>query len=181
MEEAPVRYRKRVPDDIPGLAQALWAQQPESSYPFRSPLPIPVEDFLHASDSLGAWVADVEGRPVGHVCLVGVEPGTPDPWGLLAVCAREHGCRPDELAWVSAFFTAAGVRRIGIGRRLLQQVTQHARSTGLRPCLEVLPIHPAALDLYLVSGWKVVDRVRPDWLTDAAPDVHVMVLPPPPS
>jgi hypothetical protein len=35
--------------------------------------------------------------------------------------------------------------------------------------------------LYLATGWRVVDRLRPEWLRAAAgeraPDVQVMVLP----
>lgn len=101
-----VTIRRRRPCDIPELVDVLLAQQPETRYPFKDPLPIPVEDFLHASDATKAWTAG--------------------------------------------------------------------------PCLEVLPMHPAALSLYLATGWRVVHRFRPDWLRgvlgEEGPDVHVMAF-----
>ena len=54
--------RARAVDDIAVLAASLLEQQAESRYPFRDPLPVPVEEFLHTDDALGAWVADVDGQ-----------------------------------------------------------------------------------------------------------------------
>ncbi len=97
------------------------------------------------------------------------------------VCARAHACQPAELAWVSGLFVATEARGLGIGRLLLAAVVDDIRAAGRHPCLEVLPVHPGAMSLYLASGWRVVHRFRPDWLREAAgeegPDVHVMVLP----
>lgn len=54
------------------------------------------------------------------------------------------------------------------------------RGAGLRPRLELLPMHPAALALYRGSGWSEVLNLRPDWLLHAAgesgPDDVVMAL-----
>ncbi|NHA01007.1 hypothetical protein G5V59_17055 [Nocardioides sp. W3-2-3] len=61
--------RPRRPDDLPALAEALWEQQPTSRYPVRDPLPIPVEDFLHTGDALGAWTAEPR-RPPGRSDLL---------------------------------------------------------------------------------------------------------------
>jgi GNAT superfamily N-acetyltransferase len=170
-----------VPADIPALAEALLEQQSETRYPFRDPLPVPVEGFLHAHDAVNAWTAELEGRPVGHVCRLGPARGFPAARLLNEVCARAHGCDSDDLAWVSTLFVAAGARGLGIGRRLLDVVVDDAATAGLRPCLEVLPTHPGAMSLYLASGWRVVHRLRPDWLRavvgEQGPDVHVMVLP----
>jgi GNAT superfamily N-acetyltransferase len=175
-----VRIRRRRPADLPLLATALLAQRPGTRYPFRDPLPVPVEDFLHARDARGAWTAELRGRPVGHVCRTGPAEGHLEADLLNDVCAQAHGCPVRELTWVSAFFVAAEARGLGIGRQLLDVVVGDALSTGLRPCLEVLPTHPAALSLYLATGWRVVHRFRPDWLRAAAgaegPDVQVMVL-----
>jgi hypothetical protein len=60
-------------------------------------------------------------------------------------------------------------------------VVDDMRTAGLRPCLEVLPVHSAALALYESSGWQEVLRLRPEWLRTVAgevpPDVWVLVLP----
>jgi GNAT superfamily N-acetyltransferase len=162
------------------LAEVLLAQQPETRYPFRDPLPVPINDFLHAHDAVRAWTAELAGQPVGHVCRTGPARGFPAVNILNEVCAAAHACHTSDLAWVSTLFVAAGARRLGIGRRMMEVVVDDALSSGLRPCLEVLPTHPGAMSLYLAMGWRVVRRLRPDWLRavvgEEGPDVHVMVL-----
>jgi GNAT superfamily N-acetyltransferase len=171
--------RRREARDLEPLAAALLAQQPETRYPFRDPLPIPVERFLHADDALAAWTAELDGEPVGHVCRTGPAAGFDDAERLNAVCAAAHGCAPADLTWVNAFFVATTARRTGVGRALLDAVVGDAEAQGARPCLEVLSVHPAARALYLATGWRVVDRLRPQWLVEAAgddgPDVEVLV------
>jgi GNAT superfamily N-acetyltransferase len=165
---------------VPALAAALLSQQSETHYPFRDPLPIPVEDFLHADDAVAAWTADLDGRAVGHVCRTGPARGVPARTWLDDVCARAHGCDADDLAWVNAFFVATGARGLGIGRRLLQVVVEDIAENNRRACLEVLPTHPTAMSLYRATGWRSVHQFRPAWLTAAVgeqgPEVHVMIL-----
>jgi hypothetical protein len=48
MASGEVSVRRREPSDVPVLTTAFLAQQAETRYPFRDPLPIAVEDFLHA-------------------------------------------------------------------------------------------------------------------------------------
>lgn len=174
-----VLIRPREPADLPALGAALLEQQPETRYPFRDPLPMPVEDFLHARDAVSAWTAELDGHPVGHVCRVGAARGFPEAQVLNDVCAAAHRCDVDDLTWVSSLVVGAGARGRGTGRRLLETVVADARANGLSLCLEVLPLHPAAIALYRASGWQVVHRFRPGWLQgregDDAPDVHVMV------
>lgn len=176
----PVLIRRRTPADLPPLGAALLAQQAETAYPFRNPLPVPLEVFLRAEDAQGAWTAELGGQPVGHVCRTGPAGDFADADLLNAVCARAHGCEVGELTWVGALFVAPEMRGRGIGGLLLERVIADAREAGLRPCLEVLPVHPAALGLYLATGWHEVHRLRPEWLREAAgetgPDVLVMVL-----
>ena len=180
MTSTQVRIRTREPADVPVLAAALLAQQSETRYPFRDPLPIPVEVFLHAEDAVRAWTAELNGHPVGHVCRTGPLTGFPAADLLNELCAGAHGCDPADLAWVSALFVASEARGLGLGRRLMEQTVDDALNSGLRPCLEVLPTHPAAMSLYLATGWRIVHRLRPDWLRavvgEEGPDVRVMVL-----
>jgi GNAT superfamily N-acetyltransferase len=170
-----VIVRPRVPADLPALAEVLWEQQAASRYPFRDPLPIPVSEFLHAEDALAAWTAEVDGVPVGHVCRTG--PGLAE---LDAPAASAHGCPVASLGWVSTLFVGTAARGLGVGRLLLSTVVADLRAHGLRPCLEVLAVHPAAAGLYAATGWREVHRLRPQWLREAAgedgPDVAVMVL-----
>lgn len=172
--------RPRRPDDLPALAEVLLAQQAVSRYPFRDPLPIPVEQFLHAEDAVAAWVAEVDGSVIGHVCRTAPPTGFPEAAEMNGACAAAYACDVDELSWVSTLFVGLGARGLGVGRRLLETVVTDMRDHRLRPCLEVLAVHPAALSLYESTGWRPVLRQRPGWLRAAAgdevPDVLVMVL-----
>ena len=174
-----VALRPRRAADIPALVDVLREQQPTSRYPFRDPLPIPVERFFHTDDAVGAWTAELDGRPVGHVCHTGPPDGFPGAAEMNRVCALAHGCEVEQLAWISTLFVALELRGRGVGRRLLSTAVDDIRRAGLRPCLEVLPVHPAALALYTSTGWRKVMQVRPEWLVsvmgDEGPDVTVMV------
>jgi GNAT superfamily N-acetyltransferase len=176
-----VRIRTRRPDDFPLLAQVLLSQQPLTRYPFRNPLPMPVERFLHADDARDAWTAEIDGRPVGHVCRVAPPSGHPEAEEMNDACARAHRCSVDDLGWVATLFVDPAARGLGVGRALLHTAVTGIRAAGLRPCLEVLPVHAAALAMYESGGWREVLRVRPAWLRAAAgdevADVRVLVLP----
>jgi GNAT superfamily N-acetyltransferase len=180
LTEPAVRIRSRRPDDVPALVDVLMAQQSATRYPFRDPLPVPPEHFLHAHDALAAWTAEVGGRPVGHVCRVR-SPRGPQADEMNQACAEAHGCAVEELGWVSTLFVDPVARGLGIGRALVHTVVADMRVAGLRPCLEVLPVHSAALALYESGGWREVLRLRPDWLRtttgEVPPDVRVLVLP----
>ena len=171
--------RTRRPGDIPQLADVLMSQQSHTRYPFRDPLPLPVEQFLHAHDALAAWTAEVGGRPAGHVCRVR-SPRGPEAEAMNRACVRAHGCAVEELGWVSTLFVDPAARGLGIGRALVDAVVADMRTAGLRPCLEVLPVHSAALALYESTGWQEVLRLRPEWLRtvdgEVPPDVRVLVL-----
>lgn len=175
-----VVVRPRRTGDIPALIEVLLAQQASSRYPFRDPLPMPAEQFLHADDAVAAWTAEIDGRPVGHVCRLGALRGFPDAEEMNRVCAAAHECAVDELSWVSTLFVGLDARGAGVGRLLLQAVVDDIRAAGLHPCLEVLAIHPAAAALYESTGWRELTRLRPAWLLEAAgedgPDVRVMAL-----
>lgn len=169
---------------MPGLVEALFAQQAGTRYPVRDPLPIPGEVFLHADDTpqpaLGAFAAELDGAVVGHGCWLGPLTGGADAEAMNAICAAAHGCPVEELGWISSLFVAAAARGTGLGRRLLTAVIDDVVAAGRRPCLEVVPLHGAALALYRASGWREVGSVRPGWLVDhlgdAAPDVLIFVL-----
>jgi len=176
-----VRIRPRRPDDVPRLRTVLAAQQPSSGYPFRDPLPIPVDRFLHVHDAIAAWTAERDGDPVGHVCRLGPSTGSPDAGLMNEACARAHGCTVPDLGWVATLFVGLDVRGLGVGRALLERAVGDIRTAGLRPCLEVLSTHRTAASLYESSGWREVLRLRPAWLRDVVgdegPEVRVMVLP----
>ena len=105
--------RRRHPGDLPGLGRDLLEQQPRTRYPFRDPLPVSTDVFLHAEDALGAFVAEIDGDVVGHVGRTGPALGFPAAARMNEACARAHGCAVAELSYVSGLFTAERAR----GRR----------------------------------------------------------------
>ncbi len=149
---------------------ALAEQQPSSRYPFRWPLPYPVEDFLVRSHEEAAWVARVDGRAVGHVSIGRVE-------GDVAVPFTTATGRPaEELAIISVLFVALETLGSGIGGRLLDTAVDWARQHGRLPVLDVVPSHGAALAVYRHRGWEVVGELRPAWLPAGEESMLLMVL-----
>lgn len=180
---APYLIRERRREDFPALETALYAQQPATQYPLRNPLPITVAEFLHADDAIAAWTAEIDGVPAGHGCHVGPLRRGPVSTELNEVAASAHGCPTEHLTWVSSLFVATERRGLGLGRALLETIVADARARGLRLCLEVYPVHPAAPALYADAGWQAIHRARPEWLRNAkgeeGPDVVIMILPEP--
>lgn len=172
--------RPRRADDLPALGAALLEQQAASGYPHRHPLPMAAEDFITRGGESAAWVAEVDGTPVGHVAIsrppdpATVGPGDAD---VIRTWMRAHGRTHDTLGEVNVFFTATAARGTGAGRALLTTAVQALSERGLAPCLDVVPTSGAALRLYRRNGWQEVGTARPGWLADDVSDVVVMVLP----
>jgi GNAT superfamily N-acetyltransferase len=161
--------RERTAEDVPVLGLVLAEQQPTSHYPVRWPLPIPVEDFLVRPGEEQAWVAELDGRVVGHVAVYS-----------LAGDLREHfvaALGTEELAELAVLFVAVDVIGTGVGGRLHDTAVDWIRGTGRRPVLDVVPVHDRAVAVYRNRGWQVVGQVRPVWLAEDFPTLHLMVLP----
>jgi ribosomal protein S18 acetylase RimI-like enzyme len=171
-----VATRPRTEADLPVLARLLAEQQPHTGYPQRWPLPWPVEQFLTRSQELGAWVAELDGRVVGHVAVTGVEPSEEaDGW------SRATGRPLEELATVAVLFVDHTLAGRGVGSALLTVAVEHIRSLGRVPVLDVVQESAGAVRLYERHGWKAVGEARPVWLPDDLRPVLLMVLPDAPS
>jgi GNAT superfamily N-acetyltransferase len=168
--------RPRVDPDLPALTAVLAAQQAATRYPMRWPLPFPAEEFVVREVDLAAWTAELDGRPVGHVSAQVVDEVW-TPGQLSREWERGHGLPADRLGVMGTLFVDPGVRRRGLGRRLHDTAVDWLREHDLAPCLDVVPIHAAAVTMYEAIGWREVGRVRPPWLPDGEPDVIAMVLP----
>jgi len=169
-----VTTRDRRPDDLPELGRLLGEQQPGSAYPFRWPLPFPVEDFLVRPGELVARVA-VETGPagalLGHVSVL-------EPVEDVVGTALHDATGRTDLGVVSVLFTSVAARGRGVGSLLLADATRWAREHGLLPVLDVVATHRGAVDLYLRKGWVEVGTARPAWLPDDEPPVLLMAAPP---
>lgn len=163
-----VVVRDRRDDDVPALAVALAEQQALSQYPVRWPLPFPVEEFLVRPGEERAWVAELDGRVVGHVAVYELE-------GDL----RDHfvaATGTDDLAELAVLFVAADVIGTGVGGRLHDTAVDWIVSTGRQPVLDVVPVHARAVEVYRHRGWEAVGEVRPVWLAEDFPMLTLMTL-----
>lgn len=167
-----VVVRERTGEDIAALATVLANQQPHSGYPQNWPLPFPVESFIARAGEDAAWVAELEGRVVGHVAVSRVEPGLEaDLWTAGAGRPRE------ELAAVVVLFVDHTMVGRGVGKALLARAVAAIRASGRTPVLDVVQETASAVELYRRSGWQVVGEGRPWWLPDDHLPVLFMVLP----
>jgi GNAT superfamily N-acetyltransferase len=164
--------RPRRTGDLPGLAALLADQQPASRYPFRWPLPFPVEEFLVRPTEERAWVGEIDGALAGHVAVT-------RPNGEIAD-AFTSAWPGTAVAEVSVLFTGTAFRGTGVGGRLLDTAVAEIRGSGRTPALDVLPTHSVAVGFYLHRGWVEIGRLRPAWLPADEADVALMVLPPGP-
>lgn len=168
-----VTIRERRDDDIPVLARVLAEQRASSSYPVRWPLPIPVEDFLVRPGEERAWVAELDGRVVGHVAVYGLEGPLREPF--------VDALATDELAELAVLFVGLDVVGTGVGGRLIDTAVDWIRASGRQPVLDVVPVHDRALAVYLRRGWTVIGEVQPAYLGPDFPTMTLMTLPAPPA
>lgn len=168
----PVSVRPRAADDVPHLVRLLGDQQAGSGYPVRWPLPYPTEEFVVRATELAAWVAEVDGRVVGHVSLLALGTG----WDTDAWVAGT-GLEPSAMAAVGVLFVDPARSGLGIGSRLLTTAVEQARALGRLPVLDVVQESQRAVALYRRHGWQEVGRVRPPWLPEGRLPLLLMALP----
>lgn len=174
-----VIVRARTPADVPVVGELIMRQQPQTRYPFRNPLPFPVEQFVVRDGELAAWVAETTPdeaaeapRVVGHVSVLDVTGHEIGPSWAEAV-GRPVG----ELAAVSVLVVDLALGRRGIASRLMDACESCIHGLGRTPVLEVVAdAHSRAVSLYLRRGWRVVGEVRPRWLPEGEGPVKMMVL-----
>ena len=155
-----VLVRPRRPQDLAALVPVLERTHREVGYPVRTCnvragwLAEPVE--------LGGWVAEQDGRVVGHVAL---HPAS----GACAPLWREATGRPEDgLAVVSRLLSDAR----GAGSALLACAEAEAALRGRVPVLEV-ELDSAARPFYRRRGWTEVGQVDQRW---GEHDVRVAVM-----
>ena len=164
--------RRRRTEDVEALCTLLAEQQPSSRYPFRWPPPYPVSDFIVRKRERAAWVAESEAGLLGHVAVLD---GAGSEHGRTVEALT--GVPPQGQGVVAVLFVALRARRRGVGRLLLEVAVEHCRAEGLRPVLDVVPAHEAAVALYSEAGWQVLSHVRAAWMPEHAPDLLLMTLP----
>ncbi|MGJ5893557.1 N-acetyltransferase [Streptomyces sp. V2] len=159
--------RPRTDDDVAACVEALADVHRQDGYPVN--WPEHPGRWLSQASGLGAWVAVLDGRTVGHIAL---NPGgegdvAPGLWG-----------DPGTTAVVSRLFVAPSARGHGIGAQLMERAVAEARERGLHPVLDVVATDTAAAALYERLGWKLLATVEQRWSAWQTVTVHCYAAPP---
>jgi len=126
-----VRIRTKDSGDTAACVRLVTDIHRTDGYP--QPLPADPAAFVTPSYETVAWVAESDGRIIGHVALH--HPAL-DP--TLQVAQRVTGLSPNRLALVARLLVDPTRRRLGVGRQLLAAATGHAASLGQRAVLDVI-------------------------------------------
>ncbi|MFP3990590.1 GNAT family N-acetyltransferase [Streptomyces sp. E11-3] len=152
---APVRPRRA--RDLEACVQALAEVHHGDGYPVN--WPADPARWLSPPSMLAAWVAELDGRVVGHVGLSRGDDGDAAP----ALWGRRQGASAEATAVVSRLFVAPAARGRGIGALLMRQAVRDARERALHPVLDVVASDTAAAALYERLGWELLATVEQRW------------------
>ncbi|MEU1119075.1 MULTISPECIES: GNAT family N-acetyltransferase [unclassified Streptomyces] len=131
-------------------------------------------EWLVGAGGLGAWVAELDGRVVGHVGLA--RPGAGDE--AAAVWSERAGPEAGAAGVVSRLFVAPDARGHGIGALLMGRVVREARARGLHPVLDVVSSDTAAAALYARLGWQLLAVAEQQWRPGLRVALHCYAAPP---
>lgn len=144
--------RDRSDADLDACAALAGAVHESDGYPRY--LPGDLRSFIASRDAYQAWVAERDGRVVGHVAL---HPRSSGP--AVAVAREALGQPPERLGFVARLLVSPDARGTGAGRALLEAATRAAISRGLSPVLDVDTTAAAAIALYERCGWVRAGQV----------------------
>lgn len=115
--------------------------------------------WLTQPSVLAAWVAEIDGRIVGHVGLSRSGAGDAAP----ALWSSRAGVTVERTAVVSRLFVAPAARGHGVGALLMAEAVREARERELHPVLDVVASDRSAAALYERLGWELLAVVEQQW------------------
>jgi GNAT superfamily N-acetyltransferase len=147
-----VLIRERTEADVEAIDELAKIVHANDDYPVY--LPGDIHSFIFAPDPIGAWVAERDGRVVGHVAL---HPRSSR--AVMTLAQEATGLPATGLAVVARLLVSPIERRAGIGQLLLDVAAGRAVQLGLWPILDVVDGREAPLRLYEKAGWTCVGQV----------------------
>ncbi|MFE2507532.1 GNAT family N-acetyltransferase [Streptomyces naganishii] len=158
--------RHRADGDLAECVRVLARVHEHSGYPVN--WPDRPGEWLTPAALLGAWVAELEGRVVGHValCRGGASDLAPGVW------SARTGADARATAVVGRLFVDPSARGHGIGALLMEAAAEGARDRSLHPVLDVVATDTAARALYERLGWQLLTTVRQRWGPEQLVTVH---------
>ncbi|TWV53543.1 GNAT family N-acetyltransferase [Streptomyces misionensis] len=155
--DAPPSIRQRADRDLGDCVRVLAEVHENDGYPVN--WPDSPTAWLTPPSLIVSWVAELGGRPAGHLGLSHSTAGDAAP-GLWSARA---GVGTDAIAVVNRLFVAPWARGHGIGALLMARAVTAARDRGLHPVLDVVASETAAAALYERLGWQLLATVEQRW------------------
>ena len=169
--DAQVSVRRRQQADLPEAGAALVEVHRSDGYPVEG-----VDDptaWLLSPHQIAAWVAELDGRIVGHVAL-----SEPQPNDAAAAVWTTHAENPaDHIAVLGRLFVHPQARGHALGEQLARTATDYAHEHGLRLVLDVMTKDAAAIRLYERLGWQRIGTTQHDDGHGHAIDAYCYVSP----
>ncbi|MEU3407152.1 GNAT family N-acetyltransferase [Streptomyces sp. NPDC006670] len=171
--DSPDRHvRPRTDRDLDACVRVLAGVHACDGYPVN--WPAHPADWLAQPALVSAWVAELDGRVVGHVGLARSDAGDAAP----GLWSSREGAGSDTAAVISRLFVAPAARGHGIGALLMARAVCEARVRGLHPVLDVLASDTAATALYERLGWELLGTVEQRWSPEQSVTVRCYCAPP---
>ncbi|MBT3153709.1 GNAT family N-acetyltransferase [Streptomyces sp. CHD11] len=161
-----VRVRPRADHDLDSCARVLAEVHRCDGYPVN--WPDRPGEWVSPGAAPGVWVAELDGRVVGHAVLSRGGEGDVAP----GLWSARSGAGRDLTAVVSRLFVGPRARGHGIGALLIGRAADEARGRGLHPVLDVVASDTGAVALYERLGRERMATVEQRWSPSRSVVVH---------
>ncbi|MFD7164902.1 GNAT family N-acetyltransferase [Streptomyces violascens] len=148
-----VSVHPRRAEDLADAAAALIEVHSTDGYPVEGVAD--PEAWLSPPQLLKAWVAELEGRVVGHVAI-----SRPDGEEAVRIWTDRAHVPDSQVAVLARLFVVREARGNDVGRWLMAAATASAQMDGLRLVLDVMVKDTAAIRLYERLGWKRIGMAK---------------------
>ncbi|WP_210408058.1 GNAT family N-acetyltransferase [Allokutzneria sp. NRRL B-24872] len=149
--------RQRNDEDLDECVRLLADVHREDGYPVN--WPDRPSEWLSPEALSHAWVAELDGKLVGHVGLSRRGEGDLAP----GLWSERSGQRADDTAVLSRLFVTSRARGHGIGALLVNRAMAEAQQRGVHAVLDVVASDTAAAALYERLGWVHMATVEQRW------------------
>jgi ribosomal protein S18 acetylase RimI-like enzyme len=139
-------------DDVPGAAAALVEVHATDGYPVEGVAE--PEAWIRPPGVLEAWVAEQEGKVVGHVAVM-----RPQGEGAVDLWREKSGEDEERIGVLARLFVVREARKHAVGEDLMTAAMDYARQRSLRLVLDVMAKDTAAIRLYERLGWQHIGQV----------------------
>lgn len=167
----PPSVRTRNDHDLDACTRVLAAVHEQDGYPVN--WPEHPRTWLTPAPLVAAWVAELDGRVVGHIGLSRADATDAAP----ALWAARTGAGAETTAVVNRLFVSPAARGDGIGALLMARATAEARARDLHPVLDVVESDAAAATLYERLGWHHLATLEQRWSPEQTVKVRCYAAP----